>query len=81
MVVAFAVAIMIPKGLTSVFRITCYTEQSFETAHFLMMEINPKAYGYYSEDDVQFSQSFETKTERDHADIQVFWQRLHKYGI
>lgn len=41
MVVAFAVAIMIPKGLTSVFRITCYTEQSFETAHFLMMEINP----------------------------------------
>ena len=55
--------------------------REFGYAHFLMMGINEEGGGAYSGPDVTFSRSFETKQERDAANMQVFKDRVKEMGF
>lgn len=55
-------------------------EQKLGSAHFLMMGMNEESGGIYSRDDVLFSVSFETKAERNKANIIEAGKRIQKMG-
>ena len=55
-------------------------EAKIGAAHFLMMGVNPDTYGSYSAEDVLFSASYPTKSERDSADFARYTQRMQTYG-
>lgn len=77
---AMAAALAAPKAMLRATNLTMDPEKGFGAAHFLMMGANPGKYGAYYAEDVEFSQSFATKSERNHADVARFVQRLHEYG-
>lgn len=77
---AMAAALAAPKALLRATNLTLDPEREFGAAHFLMMGANPGSHGAYYLEDVQFSQSFATKSDRDQADAARFVQRLHEYG-
>lgn len=81
LLLSLAASMAFPKLLSVSMGITVDSDKSFGPAHFLMMGINPETHGYYAGDDVVFSQSFPTKSERNHADMTVFFQRLKDYGL
>ena len=56
-------------------------EREYGMAHFLMMGLNEERQGIYSDEDVAFSASFETKEERSAANLEVVRQRLREMGI
>lgn len=62
-------------------KINIDNEKSFGAQHFLMMGFNDKEMGVYSEDDVKYSRSFNTKDERNKKNLQMFKQRLEKMGV
>ena len=77
---AMAAALAAPKVLLRATNLTLEPEKGLGAAHFLMMGANPGKYGAYYTEDVQFSESFATKSERNQADVARFVQRLHDYG-
>ena len=56
-------------------------EKSFGVFHFVMMGLNPKDHGVWSEEDVTLSSSFETKSERTAAQIAKIQERLSNFGF
>ena len=66
--------------LCSHYHIQLDNEQSFGIAHFWMMGLNPETKGVYSADDVRYSRSFVTASERTQANISVGKQRLQDMG-
>ena len=50
-------------------------------AHFFMMGLNDETDGIYSYDDVEFSRSFETKSERSKANLEKAKERLSEFGV
>lgn len=61
--------------------ITLDSNQSFGSAHFLMMGVNPRTHGYYASEDIDFSSSFSNKGDRNRANLQIFLQRMKNYGF
>lgn len=55
-------------------------EQLSET-HYLMLGMNGETYGGHSPDDVTFSQSFESLTDRQQANLQRAWERVCEKGL
>lgn len=55
-------------------------EQEMTYAHMLQLGMNPDTDGTYSEADMSFSASFQTKEERNRADLQRAFQRIHDLG-
>ena len=52
----------------------------FGPAHFLMMGLNPESRGIYSQDDVNFSYSFDNPADRTKGDLEVAKNRVIAYG-
>ena len=67
--------------LCSHYHIQLDNEQSFGIAHFWMMGLNPEKRGVYSAEDVRYSRSFVTASERTQANIAVGKQRLQEMGF
>ena len=67
--------------LCSHYHIQLDNEQSFGIAHFWMMGLNPETKGVYSAEDVRYSRSFVTASERTQANIAVGNQRLQEMGF
>ncbi|WP_160675966.1 glycosyltransferase family 39 protein [Clostridium sp. C8-1-8] len=57
------------------------SEDSFGLTHFAMMGLNRKTDGVFSGEDVAFSKSFPTSSQRRAANIDVIKSRLKDYGI
>lgn len=56
-------------------------ERQLSETHYLMLGMNGETYGGHSPDDVAFSQSFPTLSERRSANLQVAWQRFCEKGL
>lgn len=56
-------------------------EKAFGFTHFAMMGLNDTNNGGYLTDDVKFSSSFATRSERTEANMEVIRQRLQEMGI
>lgn len=56
-------------------------DRSFGAAHYFMMGLNPETNGVYSEEDTQYTDSFETPDEKREADILKARERLKGYGF
>lgn len=67
--------------LCSHYHIQLDNEQSIGIAHFWMMGLNPETKGVYSAEDVRYSHSFVTASERTQANIAVGKQRLQEMGF
>lgn len=80
-VIAFSVAIFIPSIQKKTLPLNIDAEQKFGLAHFFMMGLNSETDGVYSQDDVEFSKSFLTVSERTAADISRAKDRLEAYGL
>jgi hypothetical protein len=57
------------------------TERTFGFEHFLMMGLNPETNGVYSEADFMYSSSFDTKKDRNAANLEVVKERLRSYSL
>lgn len=55
-------------------------EKAIGMSHFMMMGLNKETIGKYSEDDVNFSKSFDTRKERTSANIEIIQKRLKDAG-
>ena len=51
-------------------------QRTFGIPHYLMMGLNERTNGVISDEDWEFSESFDTKSERDAANLQVVGERL-----
>ncbi|MCD7955107.1 MAG: hypothetical protein LUG93_04985 [Lachnospiraceae bacterium] len=56
-------------------------EQAMGMAHYLMMGLNEKSNGIWNEEDVLYSQSYETVSERTQADLELAAERVESMGI
>lgn len=56
-------------------------EKAMTMTHYFMMGLNEESDGVYSEEDVNFSRSFENKAERKKGNMEVIKQRFQKMGI
>lgn len=57
------------------------SEKAFGPAHYLMMGLNVDSGAGYSQDDVNFSQSFSTKSERNKANLNECVNRIQNMGF
>lgn len=55
-------------------------ERNFGPTHYIMMGLNAERSGVFEEEDVLYSNSFQTKAERQRANVQVIKERLNNYG-
>ena len=85
LIVAAAMCISVnSKVLTSVFEapgLQMDAEKKFGMAHFFMMGLNEKSGGTYSQEDVDFSGSFELAKERTSADFSRAMERVKAMGM
>lgn len=58
-----------------------YKDYKFGFQHILLMGMNPVSYGGYSDDDVNFSGSFNTVSERNKGDMQEVINRIDNMGV
>lgn len=56
-------------------------EASFGMQHYAMMGMNAKSLGVFSQEDVDYSASFELKEDRTKADVQKLVERIDDLGI
>ena len=80
----FSMMFSIKKGLyilASFANAPLNAEAEFGPAHFFMMGLNANSGGGYSQDDVNFSQTFATKSERNKANIEVAISRIEEMGF
>ena len=56
-------------------------EAEFSYQHYLMMGLNEERLGVYSKDDVDYSRSFDTNSERNRATMQVVKSRIEEMGV
>lgn len=56
-------------------------EMQLSETHYLMLGMNSETYGGHSPDDVAFSQSFPTLSERRSANLETAWQRFCEKGF
>ena len=74
----------IQKGLIYIARFAnapLDSEKAFGPAHFLMMGLNVESEAGYSQDDVNFSQSFSNKSERNKANLEECANRIQNMGF
>lgn len=62
-------------------KIVVNDERTFGLPHFFMMGLNDETDGGYLESDIGFSDSFETKEERDRGNVRIAIERITKYGV
>lgn len=76
-VIAFAGGtVFYQKFVVPKVHMTLDAEADFGIDHFLMLGLHEESNGVYSAEDSKFSMSFETKAERDAADLEVAKERL-----
>ena len=75
-------AICICAQLTTMFKakIPIETEKGFSYTHWMMMGMNNETGGRYNGDDVDFSASFVTKSERKRENLKIVQKRLKEFG-
>lgn len=56
-------------------------EQAFGATHFLMMGFNYERNGVWSGDDVVFSNSFDSRADRQRANLEVWQKRVKNLGV
>lgn len=56
-------------------------EKTFGISHFFMMGLNSENMGVWSEEDVNFSDSYSTSEERNHANMIVVKERIKDMGL
>lgn len=75
-----AAALLCSAAVNSL-RLPLEPEAAFGPAHFLMMGLNSETMGVYSREDVEFSNSFPTKAERNEADLRAALERARTLGV
>lgn len=55
--------------------------RSFGAAHYLMMGLNPETDGVYSDEDTEYTDSFENPSEKNQADMRIVKERIEGYGF
>lgn len=74
-------AAFIVSGLvTASTKVEVDNEKSFHIYHFFMMGMNVEDGGMYSQDDVDYSLSFDSSKERDKANLDRAFDRIHDMG-
>ncbi len=56
-------------------------DRSFGAAHYLMMGLNPETDGVYSDEDTEYTDSFENPSEKNQADMRIVKERIEGYGF
>jgi len=56
-------------------------EKQLSITHYLMLGMNGDSYGGHSPDDVAYTESFETLSERQSANIARAWERVKERGV
>ena len=79
-VVGVTLALLSAKVATRGLRVCLNDEAQFSAAHFLMMGLNSEKRGVYCQDDVNFSRYFETRAERNAADMRRAAKRVQEMG-
>lgn len=79
--IAFSVAMCIPDIQKKTLPLKIDAEQEMGPVHFFMMGLNPETDGAFLQEDVEFSESFSTASERTAADISRAKDRLEAYGL
>lgn len=77
----FFCAILLVNGAVSLSRIQIDHEKTLGVYHFLMMGLNEERNGVYLGSDVDFSASFDTRKERNAANLQIIHERLADYKL
>ena len=80
-IMAFASSTFIPKAIAASLDIPINSDRTFGMSHFLMMGMNPKTRGVYSQDDCDYSNSFDTPEQRKNGELQKVKERLEEYGF
>lgn len=83
---AFVIAVCISAAvyanlLLPSIQIEINDESAFGVVHFIKMGLNSKTDGAYLRSDVDFSSGFETKEERNAANLKVIKERISDYGV
>ena len=79
-VIGFSTAMFLTNIMKNQIPIELEAEQAFGPTHFFMMGMNPEAHGHYSGDDVLYSASFSTVSERKRANIKTAFDRIKTMG-
>ena len=79
-VIGFSTSMFLTNTMENQVPIELEAEQAFGPTHFFMMGMNPEAHGHYSGDDVLYSASFSTVSERKRANIKTAFDRIKTMG-
>ena len=80
MAIGVLIAISITNTAIKNTHIKMDSNQTFGMTHFFMMGLNPKDLGVWSAEDVTYSGSFSTSSERHTANLQVAFNRIETMG-
>jgi hypothetical protein len=79
--VGFICALVISKMAVSSMKIEIDDNKTFNIQHFFMMGMNPEDMGIWSENDVNFSGSFDTAETRNAEDMKLALERIKDMGV
>lgn len=73
-------AVLSSRAAVSSVGVTVDADKTFGVEHFVMMGLNGKKNGIWLEEDVKYSQSFDTRSERSRGNLEKIRKRLKKFG-
>lgn len=80
-ILGIVLAEMLSAAVIAKFPVETNPESRYGIAHFFMMGLNPEKNGVWAGEDVDFSASFATVSERDLADLERAFDRVESMGI
>ncbi len=80
--VSFILAhVLLSMGLSRVLPVKLDKDQSFSAVHYFMMGLNEETDGVYSNDDTEYTASFDDPKKRRAADLELAKERLKAFGF
>lgn len=76
MALGFILAISFTNIITNNTPLSLNSELTFGPQHFFMMGLNPDSHGLYNQEDVDYSSSFSSVSERNNGDLKVAFERI-----
>ena len=78
--IVFVLAGAIPKAIGNALNIPLDKNREFGATHFVMMGMNPEKRGIYSQEDCDYSHSFNDTASRKNGELSIIKERLAEYG-
>lgn len=77
----FVLGGLIPKAIGNAINIPLDKNREFGATHFVMMGMNPETRGVYSQEDCDYSHSFNDTASRKNGELSIIKERLSEYGV